>query len=181
MNASEYMEHWRRKRVWKRLDVPVHQARLKKCAALARGETFIDVGCALGHSTAHLAKFRPGVWAGMDFDEAAILEARGLFSNLEFIYSPDYAMAEAAGRQFDSVVCSEVIEHVPDEAGFVRGLVGLARQRIVLTTPNRYIEDPGHLRLYSERSLARLLAGLKFRIERAGRFFYVVIVIGGKT
>ncbi len=43
------------------------------------------------------------------------------------------------------------------------------------------LEDPGHLRLYSERSLARLLAGLKFRIERAGRFFYVVIVIGGKT
>lgn len=182
MNASEYMAHWRTKKVWKRLEVPVHQARLKRCARLARGETFIDVGCALGHSTAHLAKFRPGAWAGMDFDQAAVEEARSRFPQFEFFYSPEYDMTAATGgRRFDSVICSEVIGHVPDDAGFVRGLIGLARRRVVLTTPNRYIEDPGHLRLYGERSLTRLLAGLKFRIERAGRFFYVVIVIGGKT
>jgi len=176
MNATQYMEHWTGRKVWKRLEAPPHQERLRRCASLCVGGTFIDVGCALGHSTDHMARFRPGVWAGMDFDQGAIELARSKFQAIPFFYAPDYDMLKAAdGRRFDSVVSSEVIEHVEDERGFVAGLSALARHRVILTTPNRPVDDPGHLRCYTRETLAALLSGRRFDIQSAGRFFYVTI------
>lgn len=182
MNATEYMAHWRGWRVWRRLALPVHQARFRCLGALVEGETAIDVGCALGHSTAYLAQHRPVTWAGMDFDEAAVIEARQLFPDHEFIYSPDYDMMSATGgRTFETVVCSEVIEHVADEAAFVDGLFRLATRRVIVTTPAVRINDPGHLRLYTPETLRGLFPGLSPRIERVDRFYFVTIDVGGRT
>ena len=185
MNAKEYIDkHWRPNKVWNNLLAEKHQVRLRRCADLCLGNKaepeaseFIDVGCAFGHSTDHMARFRPAAWAGMDFDEGAVLEARRVFPQYPFFYAPDHGMIEAArGRTFDSVVCSEVIEHVEDDAGFVRGLIPLARRRVVITTPNRKVNDPGHLRAYTREALAKLLEGTgRVRIFSEGRFFYAVI------
>jgi 2-polyprenyl-3-methyl-5-hydroxy-6-metoxy-1,4-benzoquinol methylase len=180
MNATEYMKHWQGKQVWKNLVLPKHQNRLRKCAEFAIGESFIDVGCACGHSTDHMARLGAAgkKWTGMDFDAGAIDEARNLFPDIEFIYSPDYEMAAAAGgRTFDTVICSEVIEHVADESGFIRGLASLATRRIVLTTPNVAVNDPGHLRLYTRETLEKTFTGLHPRILPIGRFFFFFIVI----
>jgi len=185
MNANQYIEtHWRPNKVWNNLLSVKHQTRLRRCADLclgnkadAKASEFIDVGCAFGHSTDHMARFRPAVWAGMDFDEGAVLEARRLFPQYPFFYALDHDMLAAArGRTFDSVICSEVIEHVEDAAGFVRGLVPLARRRVVITTPNVRVKDPGYLRAYTRDSLAALLKGAgRVRILSEGRFFYAVI------
>ena len=178
MNATQYLEHWKRKRVWTHLQWPKHQRRFRLCASIVQGQTFIDVGCAFGHSTAELAKFHPGTWSGLDFAEEAVLKARKLYPSREFIFSPDYDMHKACGRQFDSVVCSEVIEHVPNDAGFICQLIRIAGQRIILTTPNRKVSDPGHLRVYTERTLGALLGGTKHEIFSDGPFFYAVVKIG---
>lgn len=176
MNATEYMVHWSTKKVWNNLLSAKHQARLRRCAELTFGGEVVDVGCAYGHSTDHMAHFRPAKWAGMDFDEGAVGEARKLFPQYEFFFSGDYDMfAATSGRTFDSVVCSEVIEHVPEDALFIQGLVKLARRRIVVTTPNVRVKDPGHLRCHTTESLNKLFAGHRFRILSEGRFFYVVI------
>jgi len=184
MDATEYMDDWRRVKGWSQLSLPYHQGRFKRCASLVVGDAFIDVGCACGHSTNYMNKFHPGQWFGMDFDQGAVDEARKLFPKYEFIYSPDHDMVKAAGeRTFDTVICSEVIEHVEDDAAFMCGLSLLARQRVVLTTPNRKVNDPGHLRVHTRDSFAALLEGAgRIRILSEGRFFYAVVDLraGGK-
>lgn len=179
MNATQYLEHWKKNKVWTHLQWPKHQRRFELCASYIQGETFIDVGCAFGHSTAALAKLCPGKWAGLDFTVEAIVRARGLFPNMEFLFSPDYDMNLACkGRRFDSVVCSEVIEHVQDDAEFMRQLIRISGKRIVITTPNRRVSDPGHLRCYTTRTLEQLLAGTNNEIFSDGPFFYAVVKIG---
>ena len=176
MNATQYLEHWKENRIWTHLQWPKHQRRFELCASYVMGETFIDVGCAFGHSTVELAKFHPGNWTGLDFVEEAVVSARQLYPEREFIFSPDYNMSRSCrGRRFDSVICSEVIEHVEEDAEFIRGLIGIAGKRIVITTPNRKVSDPGHLRCYTEQALDQLLSGTDHEIFSDGPFFYAVV------
>jgi len=179
MNASEYMVHWRKKKIWNNLKLHYHQSRFRKCAELAVGKRIVDVGCALGHSTEWLRKMKPGAkWHGLDFDKAAVRDARKLFPNLRFSYSPTIIdFANFFEKGFDSVVCSEVIEHVEDDAEFVHHLKRVARRRVVLTTPVKYVNDPGHLRLYSEADLRGLCAPERCEITRDKMFYYVLIHI----
>jgi len=179
MNAIQYLEHWKKNKVWTHLQWPKHQRRFQLCAASCAGGSFIDVGCAFGHSTAELARLRPGKWAGLDFTVEAVVRARGIFPDLEFIYSPDYDMSAASkGRLWDSVVCSEVMEHVEDDSGFLRQLIRICAGRIVITTPNKRVSDPGHLRCYTERTLNALLDGVDHEVFSDGPFFYAVVKIG---
>lgn len=169
MTAEEYLRnHWVAKQVWRRLEVPLHQERLRRCAeAVAGGSTFIDVGCALGHSTAILKKFCPGNLTGFDND-VVIEEARRLFPGIEFIHSI------LDGAQWDGVVCSEVIEHVEDDADWVRTLWRITGKKLVVTTPAIPVKDPGHMRLYTEESLRALFAFIPgAAITRRGRFWFV--------
>ena len=176
MNATEYMELWKKHEVWRRLSTARHQRRFQKCVSLLVGETFIDVGCALGHSTYEMALLHPGDWSGMDFDEDSVNEARESFSDIRFYYSINYNLLEAtSGKMFDSVICSEVIEHIKDDRVFVRELLRLARKRLILTTPSKKVVSKGHLRLYTKKTLQKLLAKLNPNITDDGGFFYATI------
>ena len=177
MNATEYLKLWKQHKTWKRLALPVHQRRFKRCASLVKGSTFIDVGCALGHSTHYLSQYKDGCWAGLEFDCEAALEAKRLFPKHDFFFSPTYEMFAITRFKFDSVVCSEVIEHVEEDGLFLKELLKLAKSRVVLTTPARPIVSKGHLRCYTKETLASLLSGLNFKIKREGWFFYVTIDI----
>ena len=186
MSASEYLtKHWTKNKVWRNLKTPRHQERFRMCANLTIGEQVIDVGCALGHSTAWLRKKNPSVhWSGLDFDEATISAAKILFPKIAFYYAPSIkAFADENERAFDSVVCSEVIEHVADDAEFVHRLKRIARHRVILTTPGRAVNDPGHLRLYDEAMLRELCAPDPCEIMRGKIhpfFFYVVINLSSR-
>ena len=176
MNATEYLKLWEKHRVWERLRVSRHQRRLKRCAELAVGETAIDVGCAYGHSTSYMAGFRPGRWAGLDFDAAAVAKARRLFPELKFFYAPNYGLVRATGGEtFDTVVCSEVIEHAENDSAFVAALLPLARKRVVMTTPCKKVKSAGHLRLYTEDSLRDLFRGHSPAISKECPFFYLTL------
>jgi len=179
MDADQYMKHWEGKKVWTHLAWPKHQRRFKICASFLEGKNFIDIGCAYGHSTAWLRKFRQGNWAGLDFSKKAIDKANQLFGdkNFKFYYSADYNLLPICG-QFDSVVCSEVIEHVEKDQEFVDGLIKITKKILVITTPDRMVFDPGHLRLYNEQSLAKLFDGHNFKIHRIKPFYYVVVKNG---
>lgn len=183
MNAQTYLEtHWIKKQIWTHLLNPKHQDRLRRCAAYLEGsgERFIDVGCGLGHSTDIMRGFLPGQWSGLEFFAGAKPLAEKTFPDLEFYVAPDFNLLPVCG-QFDGVVCSEVIEHVEDDRGLIRGLLEITRGRLVLTTPNRKVNDPGHLRVYTKEMLVDLFLGdnadmgASGNIESIGRFFYIVV------
>lgn len=98
----------------------------------------LDVGCGRGWLTNILREF--GLATGVDPVAAAVHRARELFPDLAFRvgYSDDL-LAERGPEQFDVIVASEVIEHIPAAAKgtFLRSLHGLLRPAgfLVLTTP----------------------------------------------
>jgi len=175
MKAKDYIEkHWIKNKIWTHLELPKHQIRLKPCASYLEGEKFIDIGCALGHSTNILKKFCPGAWSGLEFWQKAIPQATRLFPKIHFYYSNDFNLLPICGQQ-DGVVCSEVIEHVEDDQALADGLISITKKTLVLSTPCIKVDDPGHLRLYTAATLGKLFEGQDFKIIKTPRFFYVVL------
>jgi len=176
MNATEYMKHWENNKVWTHLKWAKHQKRFETIARYLKGPTFIDVGCAYGHSTYWLRTFKPGLWSGLDFDEGAIKRANKLFKkhDLFFYYASDFNLIDVCCR-FDSVVCSEVMEHVGDDRALVAGLLAITKKRLVLTTPDRKVSDPGHLRIYNRPMIEALFNDTDHEIINEPPFFYIVV------
>jgi 2-polyprenyl-3-methyl-5-hydroxy-6-metoxy-1,4-benzoquinol methylase len=169
MNADEYLKHWKGRHVWTHLTNAKHRRRFDVLADHLEGADFIDVGCALGHSTLELARRRPlARWTGLDFSQEAIDGARAAFPTIPFIFSPDYDLQAACGRKWDGVVCSEVLEHVEDknEAAMVAGLLSITARTLVLSTPAVKVGDPGHLRLYTPGRISEI-----FKAAGASRTF----------
>ena len=177
MNAEDYLKnHWITNEIWNNLSKKIHQERLKHCAQTMIGETFIDVGCGIGTSTNIMKGFRPGNWTGLDFYDKAIDMAKKEYPNINFISLKTISDISTL-NQYDGVVCSEVIEHVENDIELVDVLYGLAKKIIIITTPNRRVNDPGHLRLYTMDSLEKLFKKLKNVTITSSQigFFYIVI------
>jgi hypothetical protein len=68
-----------------------------------------------------------------------------------------------------------VIEHVEDDVLFVGNLINRTTNTLVVTTPNRYVDDPGHLRVYTKKSLLKLFGSKGVSIESIDTFFVVTL------
>ena len=184
MDAEDYItKHWNVHRVWRVLENPKHQERFNQLAARLTPNrieggappVFYDVGCATGHSTVELAKRVPGKWVGIDFSKTAIEGAKKNFPALQFEYlktPADLCQLPPA----DGIVCSEVIEHVEADAVLVRALLQSTCPGgvVVISTPNKKVNDPGHLRVYTEKSIRVLFPRENpAQIDTVPPFFYI--------
>ena len=177
MEAIEYFKtHWLRKKIWTHLTAEKHQLRLQTCANLVKGRTYLDVGCACGHSTMIMKGFNPGEWSGHDFHEDIAIEAKKFFPKMDFHYSNGYDILKEIDLKFDSVVCSEVMEHVKEHQKLIDGLMAITKKRLILTTPSVHVNDPGHLRIYDQEMIVKLFANhnVKLTIRNKARFWYII-------
>lgn len=93
-----------------------------------------DLGCGRGWLSNELSKF--GSVVGVDLSETGIASAKKRWPSIDFRvaditqWRPD--------ENFDIVVSSEVIEHIPDQPGFANTIRYLIREGgyLILTTPN---------------------------------------------
>ncbi|MES2993269.1 MAG: class I SAM-dependent methyltransferase [Pseudomonadota bacterium] len=125
----------------------------------------LEIGCATGEL---VAAFPAAQRVGLDISAANIAAARARFPQVEF-HCGDFRGAGLAG--FDAVVLSDVLEHVPDDAAFLRDAAQLGELVLVnLPLEDNWLNDrraygpddvSGHLRRYS------LADGLAL-FERAG-------------
>lgn len=176
MNAETYLEHWRKIEGWTHYHWPKHEKRFRNISAACVGRSCIDIGCGFGHSTKKLAGLYRADWTGLEFSAGAVNAASHNFPKLKFIYSAGYDFERACRQKYDSVVCSEVIEHVEDDGAFIDALMKITERKLILTTPSRYVDDPGHLRLYDEAMFRHLLEGLGFTLKSVGGFYFVSIL-----
>jgi len=179
MTADDYIrKHWEPRRVWTHLEWPKHRNRFARIATMLNGPSksglYVDVGCCFGHSTYHLARLQTGTWHGVDFSLRAVDMAKTFFPKLNFIFCSGFDDLALLGP-YDGVVCSEVIEHVEDDAGLAQALAIITRGKLVVTTPAVRVNDPGHLRVYNEASLAALFKDLGLQVLTSihGPFIYL--------
>jgi 2-polyprenyl-6-hydroxyphenyl methylase/3-demethylubiquinone-9 3-methyltransferase len=109
------------------------------------GLTILDVGCGGGLVAEPLARMGARV-TGLDPGAETIAAARA--HAVDQGLSIDYRVGRvedvaAAGERFDVVTCLEVVEHVPDVAGFVRAAATAVRPGglLVASTINRTLRS----------------------------------------
>jgi len=118
----------------KRLKMPI----LMKALDIKGGDTVLDVGCGAGVFSQAMAKEAKEV-IGLDYSETnikAVKKRYGEISNLKFKLS-DATNMPFDDECFDSILATELIEHIDDDSKFVEecGRVLKKGGRVVITTP----------------------------------------------
>ena len=101
---------------------------------LDRTETLLDIGCGEGAGLEYLQKATGVRGRGIDISPVAVemARARGLDVDVADVMAPDYDMAE----DYDTILISEVLEHLPEPERVIRVVSRHVRKRLILTFPN---------------------------------------------
>lgn len=154
---------------------------------LKPGVRVLDAGCGNGRHLYEAFK-QPGVQVvGLDMKSEDVTKARNMMRLLEKegeggdggwgIFTGDITKLPFADHSFDIVICSEVLEHIPDEAEAIREIARVLKpgETMAVSVPRfwpelvcwalskKYRNEPGgHIRIYRKRELVRKLeaAGL---------------------
>lgn len=132
--------------------------------------SILDVSCGGGELLSEMAMRYPAVeLAGTEYSRRR-LEAAAQRIPRERLYQLDL-VTEALNRQFDLVVCSEVLEHIADDHAAIANLRRMTRRYLLVTT----IQGPfyeyerqsvGHVRSYTRADLEGKIQEAGFRIVR---------------
>jgi len=150
---------------------------------LSAGDRVLDVGCGEGrHSLA--AYLRPGVSVvGIDLSAKDLTTAKGRIADMAS-YDPQGSVRFLQGDAttlpfpddaFDRVICSEVLEHIPNFTGVLEELYRVLKPggRLCVSVPRAWPEQicwwlsedyhntpGGHIRIFSRRFLEREITRL---------------------
>jgi len=107
------------------------------CDFVKAGETVLDAGCGQGALTVMLAT-KGAIASGTDISipniEAAKAYAESCKTNITFQVA-DLEKQPFPDNSFDVVVCSHVLEHIPDFDKGLQELFRVARKRVVFAVP----------------------------------------------
>lgn len=101
---------------------------------LRRGETLLDIGCGDGTGIAYLAARTGVICVGVDISSVAVEMARskGVEARVADVTAPDFV----PDRTYDTILISEVLEHIPEPERVVARVRDSVGQRLILTFPN---------------------------------------------
>lgn len=134
--------------------------RFEAMAELCRGSV-VELGCGAGELAAEIRRRGHSV-VGVDLNRPKIERARREFPGIEFIDADICLPGLLEGRQFDTVMLAEVLEHVPEAVG--NEMLAVARRllhpggRVIVSVPNRNcIPHRNHIRVFDRKTLKALL------------------------
>lgn len=153
----------------------------------------LDFGCGEGYFWRALSAHGPlPDVVGLDLRREAIEAARASLPSFTFIEG-DLFQFDPAGRAFDLVIASEVLEHLYDPGAHLARLCELASGRVLLTVPHepffrlcnlargrdisRLGDHPEHVQHWSARGFARF-ASRYLVVERIERVFPFLLLLG---
>lgn len=142
LSAAEYEQLYRQHpRVHEGTDNS--EACIRKITAEIRGTSVCDVGCGTGALLKRIRSANPALerLAGVDFaiDDASAIDG------VEYVAAKIEELPFSDG-EFDTVVCTHVIEHILDYRRAISELRRIARQRVIIVVPRereyRYTFNP---------------------------------------
>ena len=173
---------------------------------MSPGMRVLDVGCGNGFTCGEFLRLHCDV-VGVDLSIEGIEIARKTYpaGRFEILPADDQLLANLGEAPFDIVVSTEVVEHLYDPRAYARGCFRALKPggRFICTTPyhgfaknlllalaNKWdahanpLWDGGHIKLWSRKTLARLLTETGFvnvQFRGAGRlpFLWMTMVMAG--
>ncbi|MEO8057363.1 MAG: class I SAM-dependent methyltransferase [Burkholderiales bacterium] len=136
----------------------------------------VEIGCGTGELIAAFPVAAGGTRTGLDISPANIAAAGRRFPQVSFRHG-DFRVSQLSG--YDCVILSDILEHVEDDAGFLRDAAALARYTLVnLPLENNVLnwgrnygpsDTSGHLRKYSPTLGLQLFERAGLRVLRSER------------
>lgn len=156
---------------------------------IRRDDYVLDVGCGEGRHSYGAWRYGPCNVIAVDLDEAAIAKT-GVGMKEQCVNGASAPIAAALRGDalnlpfpdafFDKVICSEMLEHIPDDRFAIREIVRVLKRdgRLAVSVP-RYLSERicwalskayrttegGHVRIYRTSELASLLTGEGLHLE----------------
>jgi SAM-dependent methyltransferase len=151
---------------------------------IAPSDTVIDVGCGEGENAGFYARFAARTIA-VDIDPKKIAAAE---ERLRSVGATNYRTIISDGNPLpiesataDKIVCTEVLEHVPDTAQFMRELVrigkpealylisvpdALSEQVLKRVSPPICFQEPNHIRVIGRDEFERMVTDAGLRVDK---------------
>lgn len=133
-----------------------------------RVKSVIDVGCGMGVNLKPLSlKFKKIKLAGTDISKKSIEMARKYVGDKKIDYYPLDISKKTLKKKFDLVLCSQVLEHIPNDVSSIKNMASMTSKYLLITVPsgdyNSTSKLVGHVRHYSKEELISKvkLSGLK--------------------
>ena len=159
--------------------VDFHELQLKP------GSVVLDAGCGSGRHLRALAKLPDLKIVGIDRNAQDVADALAALKNMPDALSSDYQVMQADinalpfdDASFDCVICSEVLEHIPEHEKALSERVRVLKPSgsLVVSVPRYFSEricwlisteyhsnEGGHIRIYTKKKLKEMLTNYGFR------------------
>ena len=146
------------------------------------GVKILDVGCGQGRHAAYALKYKDAFVVGADLSAADLQKAGDRLRFHQFagawdggawgLAVSDITALPFQDHFFDIVICSEVLEHIPDDRKALSELVRVLKKggELVVSVPRYlpericwalsdeyYLVNQGHIRIYKEKTIRSLL------------------------
>jgi ubiquinone/menaquinone biosynthesis C-methylase UbiE len=141
----------------------------------------LDAGCGTGRHLREMTQLPDLKIIGLDKNDRELREAYASLQGIPnahpdncLVMKADIRKLPFAAASFDCVICSEVLEHIPEHHAALKELVRVLKPQgvIVISVPRYYPEricwlispayhnsEGGHIRIYRKKKLAQMLAG----------------------
>jgi SAM-dependent methyltransferase len=136
-------------------------------------ESVLEIGCGEGFVAGQLsARQAGGLYVGVDLNEEDLQNLRAKFPAVEAHQGSIYDLS-FLGRDFDVVVCAEVMEHLDDPAAALEQIIERRPSWVILSVPHepwfcvsnfargknitRFGNDPEHVNLWGRSGFRKVL------------------------
>lgn len=156
--------------------LPVLKEKCKLFLKMLKGRKILEVGCGTGNLIKLLSSNNFEL-SGTDYSNDYIINAKKKNPNVDFFQGDltDPAFWKKHESVYDSVICSEVLEHIEDDLTALRIVHSILKSdgTLIITVPavgllySEFDKKIGHHRRYSMESASDVISQAGFIIEKA--------------